>query len=399
LKVLIINDYSTPTGGAEVYSLNLRTALRQYGHDARFFASSVGSKNLRMADYECWGTSQKVMNRLLQTYNPVAAFQIRKRLKEFCPDIVHLNIFLTQLSPSILPVLREFPVVYTAHWYRAICPKGTKLIRDHTVCTYPAGVACWWLDMLQLRLLKRHFRNIDFVIANSRITEERLGVEGIHCDSRLPYFVNSSALEEKKFSPQPTICFLGRLVPEKGADVLIRAMKTLLQRLPDARLLIAGNGPQKGLLEQLVSQLGLGASIHFLGYIPNENLDSLWAECDVLAVPSRWEEPFGIVATEALAAGVPVVATRGGGLEEIVEDQKSGYYVEPGNVEELSDKLYDVLRDRKLAIQLGQYGKQMMQAKFNMKSHLDQLMMFYERLLQVRKKNDRKGVSAMIATG
>lgn len=401
MKILLINDYSTPTGGAEVYSLNLRGALREAGHEAMLFASSVGPEELRKADYECWGSSQKIINRILQTCNPVAAFRLKKVLKIFKPDIVHLNIFLTQLSPSILMMLGRIPVVYTVHWYKVICPKGTKLLPDHTLCTNRAGKVCfqkkclprhlWWIDMLQLQLLKHYFHRIDFVIANSRITGGRLAADGINPDQMIYYFVQNSALEPKTLTGRPTVCFVARLVSVKGGEVLIRAMKNLLQRIPEARLLIAGEGPDKNILQQCVRELNLTECVEFLGYVPNEDLASLWRVADVLAVPSLWEEPFGIVAAEALAAGVPVVATRGGGLEEILEDQRSGYLVDPGNAEQLAEKLYDILRDRSAAEQMGRYGWEVMRNRFNLKLHLDELLAVYEKVLAVNKnKSVRK---------
>lgn len=395
MRILLINDYSTPTGGAEVYSLNLRNALRETGHEAMLFASSVGPEELRRADYECWGTSQKIINRILQTCNPVAAFRLKKVLKIFKPDIVHLNIFLTQLSPSVLMMLGRIPVVYTAHWYRAICPKGTKLLPDHTLCTNRAGKVCfqkkclplylWWMDMLQLQLLTLYFNRIDVVIANSQITSRRLTADGINPDKMIYYFVHNSASESKTFVGRPTVCFIGRLVSVKGGEVLIRAMKNLLQRIPDVRLLIAGDGPDKSILQKCVRELNLTECVEFLGYVANEDLHSLWRVADVLAVPSLWEEPFGIVAAEALAAGVPVVATRGGGLEEIVEDQRSGYLVDPGNADQLTERLYDILHDRRAAEQMGKYGQEVVRAQFNLKSHLDELLAVYEKLLFVNK--------------
>jgi glycosyltransferase involved in cell wall biosynthesis len=321
---------------------------------------------------------------------------LKSVLKIFKPDIVHLNIFLTQLSPSILTVLDEIPVVFTAHWYKAICPKGTKLLPDNTSCTYRAGFACfqkkclplylWWIDMLQMKLLKHYFNRIDFVIANSRITDTRLTADGINPDQMIYYFVRNSASESKTFSGRPTVCFVGRLVSVKGAEVLIRAMKNLLLRIPDARLLIAGEGPDKSILQKCVRELGLTQCIEFLGYVPNENLDSLWRVADVLAVPSLWEEPFGIVAAEALAAGVPVVATRGGGLEEILEDQRSGYLVDPGNAEQFMERLYDILRDRSAAERMGKYGREVMRTRFSLKSHLEELLAVYEKIV-VENKN------------
>ena len=120
MKILIVSDYSTPTGGAEIYTLQLRTLLREAGHEVLLFASSVGKQEQRLADVECWGTREKITNRLLQTFNPLAYLGLRRVMRQFKPDVVHLNMFLTQLSPFVLPAIGDTPVVHTAHLYRLI---------------------------------------------------------------------------------------------------------------------------------------------------------------------------------------------------------------------------------------------------------------------------------------
>jgi len=107
MKILLINDYGTPTGGAELQMLTLRKGLRLRGHDARFFTSSARPIPVSsQADYECFGTTSRFRT-LLQTTNPWAFWQLRRVLAEFQPDVIHVGIFLTQLSPLILPLLKD----------------------------------------------------------------------------------------------------------------------------------------------------------------------------------------------------------------------------------------------------------------------------------------------------
>src|SRR5262245_31121345 len=139
MKVLLLNDYSTATGGAEIASLALRSELRARGHDARLFASSAQVGTLsRQADIECFGTTTR-WRTLLQTANPTAYLRLRRVLAEFRPDVVHVNLHLTQLSPAIVPLLAGFPSLYHAHWYRAVCPTGTKLLPNDSVCRSSPG--------------------------------------------------------------------------------------------------------------------------------------------------------------------------------------------------------------------------------------------------------------------
>ena len=107
MKVLLVNDYSASVGGAEILMHDLRTALRERGHDARSFCSNAhpGTQQTE-ADYECLGTTSSFRN-YFQTANPSAYLQLRRVLAEFRPDVVHVKMFLTQLSPLILPLLRD----------------------------------------------------------------------------------------------------------------------------------------------------------------------------------------------------------------------------------------------------------------------------------------------------
>src|SRR3954471_4377221 len=103
MKILLVHDYAMPVGGAEIRTLALRSALRRRGHDARLLASSAGLKpGQSQADYLCFGTLSRYRT-LVQTLNPSAAWRLRRVLAEFRPDVVHVRMFLTQLSPLILP--------------------------------------------------------------------------------------------------------------------------------------------------------------------------------------------------------------------------------------------------------------------------------------------------------
>src|SRR5712692_8465621 len=126
MKILFVNDYAVPQGGAEILLLDLRDALRARGHDVRLFASNAGQNgSCSLADYTCRGTTSRFRT-LLQSGNPWAAMKLRRVLADFQPDIVQVEMFLTQLSPLILPLLRNVRSIYHVVWYRPICPLGTK---------------------------------------------------------------------------------------------------------------------------------------------------------------------------------------------------------------------------------------------------------------------------------
>jgi len=170
-------------------SLMLRNGLRQRGHDARLFSSSALPRQQdNLADSTCLGTTSRFRT-LLQSANPWAAHRLRQVLADFRPDVIHVKVFLTQLSPLILPLLKPIPSIYNVSWYRPICPLGTRSLPDGTPCQFPPGVACFrqgclpmhdWLPlMLQMRLWHQWRSAFDCIVANSKATKTALVQMGL----------------------------------------------------------------------------------------------------------------------------------------------------------------------------------------------------------------------------
>ena len=151
MRILILNDYGSLFGGAEIQIQLLRNALQARGHEVRLFTSSArpGGEPIHV-EYTCKGTTSRFRT-LLQTANPWAYQALHQAIQAFRPDVVHVSVFLTQLSPLILPLLRPVPSVYHVVWYRPICPLGTKMLPDGTVCSDPWGRACYRHQCLPLR--------------------------------------------------------------------------------------------------------------------------------------------------------------------------------------------------------------------------------------------------------
>lgn len=195
----------------------------------------------------------------------------------------------------------------------------------------------------------------DGVIVNSEAVRAELAGRGVRADeiSLVPNGVDLARFTPAGDDPDPArVLFVGRLVPQKGVDVLIRAFGAVLRRRPDARLVIAGDGQQRLYLERLARFLGVRDRVDFLGWQPPDRLPALYRAATVTAVPSLYE-PFGLVALEAMASGRPVVVARVGGLAEIVEDGRGGFTVEPGDDLDLASRLAALLSDTSLARSVG----------------------------------------------
>ena len=391
MKVLLVNDYATPTGGAEIEILSLRDGLRQLGHDARLFSSSAQpGTGSNLADYKCFGTTSRFRT-LLQAANPWAYNQLRRALAEFQPDVVHVKMFLTQLSPLILPLLRDVPALYNIAWYRPICPLGTKMLPDGTICQVSAGPVCYhkqclplrdWLPlMLQMKLWRRWRSAFNLFVTNSEAVKRRLITEDI---KPVEVIWNGVPIRPSRpfLSSPPTVAFAGRLVREKGVDVLVHAFSKVVSQLPEARLILAGEGPEYGYLQKMIANLGLSSSVAMLGHLPHQGMEQQFSKAWVQAVPSRWEEPFGGVSIEAMMRGTAVVASGSGGLAEIVQDGKSGFLVQPGDTEALAKALLLLLKNRELAEQMGRTGHEIAIARFNEASYVGKYVRLYQTLCQ-----------------
>ncbi|MEM9153560.1 MAG: glycosyltransferase family 4 protein [Cyanobacteria bacterium P01_F01_bin.33] len=390
MKVLLINDYATPTGGAELLMFTLRDELRRRGHDARLFASSaqVGS-HPRWADYECLGTTSR-FRALLQSYNPWASQRLRQVLQDFQPDVVHVKIFLTQLSPSVLSLLQTVPSLYYVAWYRPICPKGSKTLPNGSPCRDRYGTACYrhgclplqdWLPlMLQMRQWRQSQHCFSQIVANSQAVQQCLEAEGIATDGVIGCGIPERPARPPLTSP-PTVVFAGRLVGEKGVDVLIEAFAQLRAHSPDARLIVAGDGPERDRLKTQVNDLGLSDAITLPGHLPRAELEQRFNQAWVQVVPSRWAEPFGMVAAEAMMRGTAVVASASGGLLEVVQNNHTGLLVPPENVDALARALLTLLSDRALAERMGRAGRIVARAQFSETVFVDRFIHRYETLL------------------
>jgi glycosyltransferase involved in cell wall biosynthesis len=391
MRILLVNDYGTPSGGAEIQIVALRDALRRRGHDARLFATSArpgGGENL--ADFACLGTTSRYRT-LLQTANPWAFRRLRRVLAEFRPDVVHVRLFLTQLSPLILPLLRKVPSLYQPVWYRSICPLGTKMLPGGAFSQARAGAACyrsrclplrdWPPLMLQMKLWRAWRHAFNVIVPNSEAVQRRLLAEGIDAGEIIPNGVAYHSPRPPLTSP-PTVAFAARLVPEKGGEVLLHAFRRVAAELPTARLLISGDGPERKRLESAVHQWKLSPSVSFLGHLPRAEMERVFEAAWVQAVPSLWEEPFANTALEAMMRGTVVVATHSGDTPQIVRDGLTGMLVPPGDAARLAEALLRLLRDREAAERMGAAGRELALSRFNQEACVDRFIRLYERLVQ-----------------
>jgi glycosyltransferase involved in cell wall biosynthesis len=154
---------------------------------------------------------------------------------------------------------------------------------------------------------------------------------------------------------EPVVGMFGRLIEQKGVDVLLDAFALVRQQHPAAQLLIVGDGKERAALEAQAARLALGDAVGFAGWMEHEAASRMMAVCDVITVPSRWEG-FGLVTLEAMSWARPIIASRTSSLPEIVIDGETGRLVPPENAVALADAISELLTDKAHAESLGEAG-------------------------------------------
>lgn len=390
MKVLLVHDYGTATGGAELQMLRLRELLRERGHEARLFSSRATlTPAPLLADYSCAGSTSRLQV-LSRTVNPSAYWGLRQALRDFAPDVVHVRMFLWQLSPAIMPLLRRVPSLYQSVTFNSVCPLGTKLLPDGSVCRHDAGWVCLklrcltpqsWMVLSFQQAFERLGRGVFRAIAaQSRPMKEMLEHAGFQAVDIVP-----NGVPERPPRPPleglPVIGYAGRLAPEKGLFVLADALRELARRGQSFRFVVAGDGPLRAQFLAKLEEYGLSGRTEYLGHLTREAMEQKFDEVWVQAAPSLWNEPFGNVATEAMMRGTAVVASAQGGFAEIVEDGVSGFQVPPGDATALAGALECFTSNRERAEAFGKAGRVRAMSTYSETACVESFLNLYRRIL------------------
>ena len=265
---------------------------------------------------------------------PPCFWEIKKTISKIEPDVVHVHHSFTPLS--VLAV-------------RACSKLGLPcVLTNHSLP--PAGDIDYWLKISYIapyRWLLRPTIVTAVSTAAANFIQDFLGLK-----TRVRVIPN--AVDTEKFKPglaerDDCILYIGRLVRRKGIHVLIEAFKILRRRGCNVKLIIGGKGYMEPFLKFMASD---SDNIIFLGAVSEEIKPALFAKAKVFVLPSLAGESFGVVLLEALSSGTPVVATRVGGIPEIVANGEEGFIVEPGDPEELAEAIAFLLSDFNLWLKM-----------------------------------------------
>jgi glycosyltransferase involved in cell wall biosynthesis len=215
------------------------------------------------------------------------------------------------------------------------------------------------------------------MIANSEFVRGRLVRDGYPAE-RIRVILNPAPdpgpVSPTNASGEVRFLFLGRIVPQKGLDWLLEA---LAATAGSWHLDVCGSGPDEAAARELATRLKLDGRVHFHGWLPAEAVADRIAGCRAVIVPSVWHEPAGLSAVEAAAAGRAVIASRTGGLPEVVEDTVTGLLVAPRS-RGLTAAIDQLGTDPAMAARMGEAGRAAANDRFSLGRHLDLLVAAYE---------------------
>ena len=243
----------------------------------------------------------------------------------------------------------------------------------YVVFTYAMEISVWSRDEKVKRKMQRSLLNADRVVYINEITKRHLRELGVK-EERLIKVQPGVEFEKHKFKStkhkQRYVLSVGRLIPRKGFDTLIEAFSQLDQvQFGDVELWIAGDGPDLTRLEQAAEDSWINKSVKFLGDVPDERLQELYAGAEVFAMTPREIdgdfEGFGMVYLEAAAHGVPSVGTKTGGVPEAVTNERTGILVEPNNPNAAAVALMRLLANNEQRERMGRQAQLRAQESFS----------------------------------
>ena len=390
-RVLLLSDSYTPhdRGGSDrIAELNAQ-GLRERGWDVTVFTSfptggspAVAEESgirvvrafpLHFGPLERSATLDHLAEMSLELWNPWMQRALEGAIADFRPDLLHAHYIPRVSFGAFTRAGAGVPCVMTFHSYHYECPKGGLFRRRGVICT-EKPLPCRGFRSIMTRTLE----GVDRVIAISRFIERGLLESGVSRE-RIVWLPNGVPLPADEAAPASAsrlVLFVGRLEPNKGADVLVRAFRAL--DAPDVRLRIVGDGSQMPHLRELA---GDDSRIEFTGWLRRDEVARSYRECRFVVLPSVYHEGMNTVACEAAAVRRPVIVTNLGGNPDLVDPDVSGYVIEAGDPGVLTDRMRRLLNDDALTDSFGAAARRHIEA-FSLERHLEAVERLYAELLR-----------------
>lgn len=380
MKILMINKFLHPNGGSETYIFKLGECLKEYGNEVQYFGmehenrcvgNNVGAYTSNM-DFHGGSKLSKITYPVKTIYSIEARKKIRKVLDDFQPDVCHLNNFNYQLTPSIILEINKWrkenrktcKIVFTAHDYNLVCPnhmlnnplthencesclgghfknciKGKCIHSSTAKSILGAAEAYFWNA-------KGVYKYIDKIVCCSKFMKRIMDSNPLFAKKTVVVhnFVDDLKYEYKE--KENYVLYFGRFSEEKG----IRTLLEVCKELPEVKFVFAGSGA----LEDEIRKV---PNIECVGFKSGKELHNLISKAKFSVYPSEWYEncPFSVM--ESIMFATPVIASKIGGLPELVQDGVNGILFEYKNKNDLKNKISELWNDDKKSAELSENCK------------------------------------------
>lgn len=385
MKILMVNKFLYPNGGSETYIFKLGEQLQKEGHEVQYFGMEHEGRIVGN-HAECYTSNMDFhtgkLQKLLYPFRIIYSREARKKitvvLRDFQPDVVHLNNINFQLTPSVIYAVRDYEkksgrkikIVFTAHDYQWVCPNhmmripstgeicfacrgGNFMQCTKNRCIHDSKIKSL-IGTIEAKLYDRRktYGMVDAIICPSEFMKKQLDTNPVLAEKTvmLHNFIDARAdemlagsqdetvsgkqpedIQDQQIDKKDYVVYFGRFSEEKGTRTLLEACKAL----PKIPFIFAGTGP----LEEQVNQV---ANVENRGFVTGDALRKLIAGARFSVYPSEWYEncPFSVM--ESQMYGTPVLASDLGGAPELVQAGKTGELFRGGDVEELTEHIRDL---------------------------------------------------------
>jgi len=379
MKVLMLSERWFPTvGGGEEHIRHLSRELVKLGCEITLISRSLISHDKRAPETETLYGGKFTIHRLMPTtefeslvgrasYIPFSMVKSIASKEKF--DIVHAQSFSACLTALMLKKMYGKPALCTVHGIYQ------DAFNDLTDSKSKAEL----YKKIERFVLFRDYDRIITVDKHFVHLAEKFG----YPLEKVNYIANGVDIESfpvGKKERMGNFLFVGRLVPQKGLEYLIRASKILKDKGMEHQVLLVGDGPLKQSLQEIATKLGLGANTKFLGRIPRDELISTYSSSGFFVLPSLWEG-LPITLLEAWAAGLPLIATKVGGIPDVCIDGENSILIEPKDPDALADGMSLLFNDKNLAVKIGANGRALVEQQFTWQKVAEKTLKVYKELV------------------
>lgn len=379
----VFNQYRSLFNGEETVVQRTEELIRRHGGEVRTLVKS--SRDLAP------GLTGKMYAFASGIYNPWSAAEVLSEVEAHQIDVVHAHNTYPLFSPSIFRALKKnnVPVVLSLHNQQLTCPRADHM-RDGKICDTcltSSALQCGFKNCRDNRLESWAYAirsqtarklglfrdNVTIFIALTQFAKQRLVQSGYDAE-RISVLPNMAPGPFAAVDPAENhyVAFAGRLSAEKGIPTLLAAAR----KLPQLAFRLAGAGPEEANFRSMASE-----NVEFVGKLERQAMIDFYRQARLLVLPSNNYEMCPLVISEAMSHGVPVVASRIGGIPELVDHGKSGLLFPVGDVDALAASIERIVESPTLCRELGEAARHRAQLEFGEDRYLEQLLSIYQKAI------------------